>query len=113
MANELSAEAHPDEYLARLYPLQVRELEDYALFVADPDVKIITWNLGVERTFGYKEEEWVGKHFSMIFTEEDRTAGIPRTEMEAAAEHGRCVDVRWHMRKDGMRVFMTGVLKAL
>ena len=114
MADQLSAQPHPDDqYLARLYRLQVRELEDYALFVADADGKIITWNVGVERTLGYKEEEWVGKDVSMIFTEEDRAAGIPRTEMDTAAEHGRCVDVRWHMRKDRTRVFMTGVLKAL
>src|SRR5918992_1047648 len=100
MPNRLSAQAHPDnEYLANLYRLQVRELEDYALFLANPDSRIITWNIGVERTFGYREEEWVGQDIDIIFTEDDCAAGIPRTEMQTAAEQGRCVDVRWHKRK--------------
>ena len=114
MPNRLSAQAHPDnEHLANLYRLQVRELEDYALFLANPDGRIITWNIGVERTFGYREEEWVGQDIDIIFTEDDCAAGIPRTEMQTAAEQGRCVDVRWHKRKDGTHVFMTGVLKGL
>ena len=33
--------------------------------------------------------------------------------MQVATEQGRCVDVRWHRRKDGSRVYMTGVLKGL
>jgi two-component system CheB/CheR fusion protein len=54
--------------------------------VADPEGRLLTWDVGVERTFGYKEEEWIGQDVSLIFTEEDRAAGIPRTEMNTAAE---------------------------
>src|SRR3954453_13417104 len=115
MKNRLSAEAaqSEDQYLAPLYRLQVRELEDYAFFLADLSGRIITWNKGVEVSFGYREEEFVGQNLSLIFTEEDRVAGIPDTEMTIAAKNGRSVDVRWHRRKDGSRAFMTGVLKAL
>jgi PAS domain S-box-containing protein len=102
-----------DQDLARLYRLQVRELEDFALFLATPEGRITTWNRGVEKVFGYTEPEWLGQHASLIFTEEDRAAGIPEQEMRTAAAQGRCVDVRWHRRKDGIRVYMTGILKAL
>jgi PAS domain S-box-containing protein len=108
----LRADSH-DEDIARLYRLQVRELEDVAMFVATPDGRISTWNRGVEKVFGYTEQEWVGQHVSIIFTEEDRTAGIVEQELRTAAEQGRCVDIRWHQRKNGSRVYMTGVLKAL
>ncbi len=109
MSNELSLQAFPDDqYLANLYRLQVRELEDYALFLADLTGRIMTWNQGVENTFGYTEQEWIGQHISLIFTEEDRAAGIHENEMRTAADDGRCVDIRWHRRKDGARVFMTG-----
>ena len=113
--NQLSPEAahSEDQYLARLYRLQVRELEDYAFFLSDLSGRIITWNKGVEVTFGYKEEEFVGQHVSIIFSEEDRAAGIPESEMTIAAKNDRSVDIRWHRRKDGSRAFMTGVLKAL
>jgi PAS domain S-box-containing protein len=115
MLDQLSANgAHADDqYLARLYRLQVRELEDYAFFVADLSGRIVTWNKGVEVAFGYKEEEFIGQHVGVIFTEEDRAAGIPEAEMTNAAESGRSVDIRWHLRKDGTLAFMTGVLKAL
>jgi PAS domain S-box-containing protein len=115
MLDPLSADGpgSNDQYLARLYRLQVRELEDYAFFVADVNGRIMTWNKGVEVAFGYKEEEFIGQHVDIIFTEEDREAGIPETEMTYAAKNGRSVDVRWHRRKDGSRSYMTGVLKAL
>lgn len=102
-----------DHALARLYQLQVQELEDFAMFIATPEGRILTWNRGVESTFGYLEQEWVGQSAQIIFTDEDRSAGVFEQELRTAAEQGRCVDLRWHRRKDGSRVYMTGVLKAL
>jgi PAS domain S-box-containing protein len=114
MGEELTLRGHSDaEDLARLYRLQVRELEDFAMFVSNPKGFITTWNQGVENTFGYSEAEWVGQHFSIVFNEADRAAGVPEQELRTATEQGRCVDLRWHRRKDGTRVYMTGVLKAL
>ena len=48
-----------DQILARLYRSQVRELEDVAMFVTDPEGVILTWNRGIEEIFGYNEEEWI------------------------------------------------------
>lgn len=97
----------------RLYQLQVRELEEFALFLTSTDGEITTWNRGVEKAFGYSEEEWLGQRFPIIFTEEDRLAQVPEMEMQKAARQGRCADVRWHVRKDGARVYMRGVLIGL
>ena len=115
MLNQLSPTGvqTDDRYLARLYRLQVRELEDYAFFLADLEGRIVTWNKGVEVSFGYKEDEFVGQNVGLIFTEEDRAARVHESEMAIAAQNGRSVDIRWHRRKDGSRAFMTGVLKAL
>jgi PAS domain S-box-containing protein len=117
--NEMTSEplafpADPNaEEFARLYRLQVLELEDVALFVTTPDGRIRTWNRGVEKVFGYTEQEWLGQHASIIFNEDDRAAGVAESEMRVAAEQGRCVDIRWHQRKDGKRVYMTGILRGL
>jgi PAS domain S-box-containing protein len=102
-----------DKELAHLYKIQVRELEDFALFMTDADGWIKTWNRGVKKTFGYAEQEWIGQHASIIFNDDDKKSGAVKSEMQAAAENGRCVDVRWHQRKDGTRVYMTGVLRGL
>src|SRR5947209_16455610 len=110
LTSPTDAKAHD---LTRLYRLQVRELEDFAMFLSTPEGVITTWNRGVEKLLGYTEEEWLGQNFRIIFSEEDRAAGVAEEEMKAAAEQGRCVDVRWHRRNDGTLVYMTGVLKAL
>lgn len=114
MSEALFFPSTPSEHdLAQLYRLQVRELEDFALYMATPKGQITTCNRGVEKILGYTEEEWPGQHASIIFTLEDRAAGVVESEMQTAAEQGRCVDVRWHLRKDGIRVYMTGVLRGL
>ncbi len=114
MSDPITFQPDPtDRDLARLYRLQIRELEDFALFVTNPAGFIQTWNRGVEHTLGYTEQEFLGQHISIIFNQQDRAAGIVEQEMRTAAAQGRCVDLRWHQRKDGTRVYMTGILKTL
>src|SRR5207248_3105425 len=49
----------------------------------------------------------------LIFTSEDRAAGAPAKELEAARADGRAPDERWHIRKDGTRFWASGVLSAM
>jgi PAS domain S-box-containing protein len=99
--------------LGSLYRKQVREHRDSAMFIMDPCGTIKTWNQGVQDIFGYSESEWTGRQANLIFTEEDRAAGVYESEMQMAAEQGRSKDIRWHRRKDGSRIYMVGVLQAL
>ncbi len=100
--NQLTLQADRNEQdLERLYRLQVRELEDFAMFVSTPRGIITTWNRCVEKTFGYSADEWIGQHAGIIFNEEDRAAGVVEQELQTAADQGCCVDLRWHQRKDG------------
>jgi len=77
--------------------LQVREHEDFAMFLSDHEGRITSWNRGVEQTFEYKQQDSIGRQASLIFTE-DRTAGIPEVEVGNAAEQGAHRDIRWHLR---------------
>jgi PAS domain S-box-containing protein len=109
MIKPIHFETNPeDSDLARMYRLQVLEVEDFAMFLADAEGRITTWNRGVKHIFGYDENEWVGQHSSIVFTEEDLAANVHEEEMRSAAEQGRTVDVRWHRHKDGRRIYMTG-----
>ena len=56
-----------------LYQLLVESVRDYAIFALDPKGHIITWNTGAERFKGYKREEILGKHFSLLPPEEADT----------------------------------------
>jgi PAS domain-containing protein len=62
--------------------LTMESVEDYAILTPDTKGRISSWNIGAERTFGYTEEEITGQHTEIIFTPEDRAAGVPQSEMK-------------------------------
>ncbi|MBC7849547.1 MAG: PAS domain S-box protein [Chitinophagaceae bacterium] len=83
---------------------------DFAIMTLDAKGDIQAWNSGAERIFGYAEKDVLGKSGAIIFTEEDRAEGIPQKEQIIASTDGRAIDERWHLRRDGSRFFMSGVL---
>src|SRR5256885_1562135 len=86
-----------------IYRLVVQQTKDYAVFVLDPDGRIVTWNLGAQRIKGYARDEIVGKHFSRFFVQADIDAGKPWDELARARRVGRAEDEGWRVRKDGER----------
>lgn len=86
---------------------------DFAIIIIEPGGTILDWSSGAERMFGYSNEEAVGQHTEIIFTPEDRYGGIPMVEIETARNTGKSIDERWHLRKDGSRFFMSGVMTPL
>lgn len=98
---------------AQLFEILVGELTDFAVFLMDPAGCIVSWNPGVERILGYTEAEWLGQSTEMIFTPEDRAQGMAQKEMAKAAQEGRAPDIRWHLRKNGERLYVEGALVAL
>ena len=86
---------------------------DYAIITMDVNRRIERWSNGAALIFGYNEAEVLGQSGDIIFTEEDRNAGVPLLEVETAKEVGRAVDERWHLRKDGSRFFMSGFMRPI
>ena len=82
--------------------------QDYAIFTTDPNGIVTDWRAGAVAVFGYTGEEMTGKSCNNLFVPEDREARQPERERATAAEHGKAMDVRWHLRKDWSRVFMDG-----
>lgn len=95
------------------YQLLVESVQEYAIFMLDQTGRIITWNVGAQRLFGYDEAEALGQLGALIFTEEDRRAGAPEAEMATARSTGKAANDRWHRRKDGSRFWANGVLSRL
>jgi two-component system CheB/CheR fusion protein len=83
---------------------------DYAIFMIDLENRVISWNRGAERLLGWSEEEAIGRGAALIFTPEDRSAGVPEKEIETAKRDGRAVDERVHVRKSGERFWANGML---
>ena len=86
---------------------------DYAIFMTGPDGVITNWLPGAEHVFGWSPEEAEGQHVAITFTPEDRAAGEHEKELETARREGKAPNVRWHLRKDGGRVFIEGQVIAL
>jgi len=91
----------------------VEAVEEYAIFMLDPEGHVRTWNPGAERIKGYEVGEIVGDHFSTFYTEEDRAAGVPETNLAAAAENGWVEDEGWRVRKDGSRFWANVTITAV
>ncbi|PSQ15927.1 hypothetical protein BRD00_13015 [Halobacteriales archaeon QS_8_69_26] len=92
---------HPE--LSVQFRSLVEAVEEYAIFMLDPDGDVVSWNPGAERIRGYAAEEILGEHFSTFYTEADRRAGVPGENLAAAAEEGSVEDEGWRVRKDGSR----------
>lgn len=86
---------------------------DYAIIGMNAEGIIESWSRGAEKTFGWTEAEAIGQYASLLFTPEDRAAGAPEAELIKAVKEGFAPDERWHIRKDGSRFFMSGVVRPI
>lgn len=98
---------------AELFRLLVEAVQDYAIFMLDPDGRVATWNLGAERIKGYKASEIIGQHFSIFYSEEDQASGKPARELVIAIREGRVEDEGWRLRKDGSPFWACVTITAL
>jgi PAS domain S-box-containing protein len=96
-----------------LLELALPALRDYALLLLDSGGSVVAWLCGAEQIFGYREEEIVGRPVSLLFVPEDRARGLDRFELEVAAKNSYSQDDRWHLRKDGTRIWASGTVTAL
>jgi two-component system CheB/CheR fusion protein len=101
------------EQSEEIYRLVVESTHEYAIFTMDSTGRVDTWNPGAERIFGYTDDEIIGQMADVIFTDEDRRAGVPEDEMRRAVLHGDASDERWHVRKNQDLFWASGVMTAL
>jgi len=95
------------------FRLLVERVQDYAIFMLDPDGRIASWNVGAERIKGYTASEVIGRHFSIFYPPEDVAAGKPQMLLGRALEQGRVEDEGWRLRRDGSRFWGDVVITAL
>jgi len=86
---------------------------DYAIFMVNPGNEIVYWSAGAERVFGWSAAETLGQSGEIVFTPEDREQEQEEREIETALRNGCASDRRWHIRKDGTRIWVDGVMRRL
>ena len=98
---------------AEQFHILVDSVEEYAIYLLDPNGDIITWNTGAEKIKGYSAKEIVGKHFTCFYTADDVAAGKPQRNLLEAARRGYIRDQGLRVRKDGSTFEAEVVITAL
>src|ERR1051326_5917220 len=96
-----------------MFRLLVANVQDYAIFMLDPNGYIASWNAGAHRIKGYTAEEIIGKHFSIFYPEEDIRSGKPPRELQIARDYGVYEEEGWRLRKDGSRFWANVIITAV
>ncbi|PYU93276.1 MAG: hypothetical protein DMG08_10585, partial [Acidobacteria bacterium] len=109
----MKAKQQPARDVGEQFRLLVESIEDYAIFLLDPQGNVSSWNPGAERIKGYRAEEIIGRHFSVFYPSEDVDRGKPQSELQVAARDGRFEEEGWRLRKGGTRFWADVVLTAI
>src|SRR5437660_2744535 len=98
---------------ADAFRLLVWGVKEYAIFMLDASGVIVSWNEGAERIKGYRQEEIIGRHFSVFYEQPDIDAGKPDWELLVAEREGQFQDEGWRLRQDGSRFWASVTITAL
>ena len=93
------------------FRLLVSGIRDHAIIWLDPEGRIMTWNLGAERLFGYRPLEILGKPLSHLFQSCDRDT--PEAHLRTALREGYVHDECQQLRQDGTTFWATAAVTLL
>ena len=95
------------------FHILVDSVEEYAIYLLDPNGNVITWNTGAEKIKGYSADEIIGKNFASFYTADDVAAGKPQRNLREASRRGYIRDQGLRVRKDGTTFEAEVVITAL
>ncbi len=76
-------------------------LREYAIVVLDTAGRVQRWDEAVEHVLGYRAEEIIGEHISVLAPGEQTATDHAQWQLARAAEFGSHVDEGWRRRRDG------------
>src|SRR6185503_9367024 len=92
------------------FRLLVESMQDYAIFMLDPEGRVTSWNKGAERIKGFRHEEIIGEQIARFYTPEDQSQGLPAQALRHAAQEGWYEQEGWRVRKNGSRFWANAVI---
>jgi PAS domain S-box-containing protein len=113
---DVTAQRQADEELRRSeerFRLLVEAVEDYAIFMLDPNGYIVSWNGGAQRSKLYTADEIIGQHFRIFYPRELQESRHPEHELEIALRVGHYEEEGWRLRKDGTRFWANVLITAV
>jgi PAS domain S-box-containing protein len=73
----------------------------YSIIATDLEGKIVLWNHGARRLYGYESNEIIGQPKEILHTAEDVEAGLPKRIMDGARDTGNWKGTVQRRRKNG------------
>jgi len=113
MSKPYIVSAIPANQLAELTRLMIEEVKEAAVFFLDVNGIIESWNGAAEEMKGFTAEDAIGKHLSLLYTDEDKASGWAEHNLEEAKKNGFFREERWRQRKDGSLFWARILLTAL
>ena len=95
------------------YRMLMDAVRDYAIFLLDPEGRVVSWNAGAERIKGYTADEIIGHDFSCFFSPDDIKRGRPEEVLRLTAVSGRYEANSMRVRKDGSQFLASVTFTAL
>jgi PAS domain S-box-containing protein len=91
----------------------VSSVKDIAIFLVDPDGRVMSWNDGAARIKGYRSEEIIGRPISVFYADEEVQGDQPQLNLQQARISGSHYSEGWRVRKDGSRFWAETVFTAI
>lgn len=76
-----------------------------AVFMLDPEGRVVTWTPSAQRIFGYTADEALMLRAESFYPREDRERGVPASDLDAALRSGRFECDAWRVCSNGRRLW--------
>ena len=84
------------DYFEALY----EKTKENTVIIMETDGTIAAVNSAFTECFGYEEKDIVGKNSQILFTEEDRKKGMPKSELDRVQAKGQSNDNNYLVTKN-------------
>jgi PAS domain S-box-containing protein len=78
------------------------------ILIADENGIVLAINNSFSASFGYTEEDIIGKSVKILFTKEDQERGLPEHERETVLQKGQAYDNNYLVNKDESITWVSG-----
>ena len=96
------------------FRLLVEGVQDYAIYMLDPQGRVTNWNAGAERLTGFSPQQAIGTPIDqLLYTPEDSEARVLERILNEACERGHVQFSGWGLRRDRSRFWADIVTTAL
>ena len=82
--------------------------EQNAFLILDSEGFVLQINEAFESSFGYGDDDVIGKNFRIFFTEEDQKKNFPEIEVTRVIEHGSAKDNTYLVHRNGSLIWVAG-----